>query len=101
MGAGGLSGRGGSAEPIVRTLAPAFRSIEEFYQFRDFSRDHVRVLLTLDTRSVDLAAPTASIAPTAISPLAWIRSYGQGRVFYSAFGHFADSFRLPPFAPCC
>jgi uncharacterized protein (TIGR03437 family) len=28
--------------------------------------------------------------------LAWIRNYGKGRVFYSAFGHFPDSFRLPP-----
>jgi uncharacterized protein (TIGR03437 family) len=27
----------------------------------------------------------------------WIRRYGQGRVFYSAFGHFPDSFRLPMF----
>ena len=25
-----------------------------------------------------------------------MRSYGQGRVFYSAFGHFPDSFRLAP-----
>src|SRR5262249_4781726 len=29
-------------------------------------------------------------------PLAWIRNYGKGRVFYSAFGHFPESFRLPP-----
>jgi hypothetical protein len=28
--------------------------------------------------------------------LAWVRSYGQGRVFYSAFGHFAQSFQLEP-----
>jgi hypothetical protein len=28
--------------------------------------------------------------------LAWIRNYGKGRVFYSAFGHFPGSFQLPP-----
>ena len=46
--------------------APGFRFVEEFYQFREFSRDRVRVLLTLDTRSVNMSAPV-SIAATAIS----------------------------------
>ena len=30
-------------------------------------------------------------------PLVWIRKYGSGRVFYSAFGHFDESYRLPVF----
>src|SRR6266567_1795449 len=38
--------------PLVAAAAPGFRFTEEFYQFRNFSRDRVRVLLTLDTRSV-------------------------------------------------
>jgi uncharacterized protein (TIGR03437 family) len=81
--------------PLVAGAAPAFRFIEELYQFRNFSRDRVRVLLTLDTRSVDMKA--AGINRTdGDFPLAWMRSYGQGRVFYSAFGHFPDSFRLAP-----
>src|SRR5215472_463687 len=33
--------------PLVAHAASAFRFTEEFYQFRDFSRDRVRVLLTL------------------------------------------------------
>jgi hypothetical protein len=81
--------------PLLPGAAPAFRFIEEFYQFRDFSRDRVRVLLTLDTGSVDLAAPGIHRTDRDF-PLAWMRSYGQGRVFYSAFGHFPDSFRLAP-----
>src|SRR5689334_3397956 len=43
--------------PIVAHMAPSFRATEEVYQFRNFSRDRVRVLLSLDTRSVDLTAP--------------------------------------------
>src|SRR5205814_1488725 len=79
---------------LVAHLAPGFRFIEEFYQFRTFSRDSVRVLLTLDTRSVDMNA--AGINRTdGDFPLAWIRTYGKGSVFYSAFGHFPDSFQLP------
>jgi uncharacterized protein len=81
--------------PLVAHLAPGFRFVEEFYQFREFSRDRVRVLLTLDTRSVDMSAPGINRTDGDFA-LAWIRNYGKGRVFYSAFGHFPESFRLPP-----
>ncbi len=82
--------------PIVAHMAPSFRAVEEYYQFRAFSRDRVRVLLTLDTRSVDMGAPGVNRTDGDFA-LAWIRNYGNGRVFYSAFGHFEDGFRLPVF----
>jgi uncharacterized protein len=81
--------------PLVADAAPNFRFTEELYQFRSFSRDRVRVLLTLDTHSVDMTAPGINRTDGDF-PLAWIRNYGKGRVFYSAFGHFPDSFRLQP-----
>lgn len=81
--------------PLIPGAAPAFRFVEEFYQFRNLSRDRVRVLLTLDTSSVDRFAPGINRTDGDF-PLAWRRSYGQGRVFYNAFGHFPDSFRLAP-----
>ena len=81
--------------PLVEHLAPNFRFTEEYYQFRAFSRDRVRVLLTLDTSSVDLGAPDVHRTDGDFA-LAWIRSYGKGRVFYSAFGHFPESFQSPP-----
>jgi uncharacterized protein (TIGR03437 family) len=81
--------------PIVMHLTPSFRFAEEFYQFRAFSRDQVRVLLTLDTRSVDMNAAGINRTDGDFA-LAWMRSYGKGRVFYSAFGHFPESFQLPP-----
>ncbi len=74
--------------PIVAHVAPSFRAEEEFYQFRSFSRDAVRVLLTLETRGLD--------PPAVDVPLVWTRNYGAGRVFYSAFGHFPISFQSPP-----
>jgi hypothetical protein len=81
--------------PIVGHLAPGFRAEEEFYQFRAFSRDNVRVLLTLDTRSVDLAREGVNRTDGDFA-LTWIRKYGAGPVFYSAFGHFDTSFTSPP-----
>ncbi len=81
--------------PMVAHLGPSFRFTEEFYQFRAFSRDQVRVLLTLDTRSVDMTAAGINRTDGDFA-LAWIRSFGKGRVFYSAFGHFPESFQSPP-----
>ncbi len=81
---------------MVAHMALSFRATEEIYQFRSFSRDRVRVLLTLDTRSVDLAAPGVNRTDGDFA-VAWIRKFGNGRVFYSAFGHFVESFRLPVF----
>jgi type 1 glutamine amidotransferase len=81
--------------PMVMHLAPSFRFTEEFYQFRAFSRDQVRVLLTLNTRSVNMSAAGINRTDGDFA-LAWIRNYGKGRVFYSAFGHFPGSFQLPP-----
>jgi uncharacterized protein (TIGR03437 family) len=80
--------------PIVGHLAPGFRFVEEYYQFRAFSRDVVRVLLTLDTRTVDLTHPNVRRTDGDFA-LAWMRPYGRGRVFYTAFGHFAESWTDP------
>jgi type 1 glutamine amidotransferase len=66
--------------PAVAQLSPGFSILDEIYQFRDFSRDHVRVLMTLDSHSVDLGAPGVNPA-TEDFPLAWTRTYGAGRVF--------------------
>jgi uncharacterized protein len=82
--------------PIVRHLSPGLRALEEYYQFRNFSRDNVRVLLTLNTGTVDLHADGVNRSDGDFASV-WIRRYGQGRVFYSAFGHFNESFTLPIF----
>jgi uncharacterized protein (TIGR03437 family) len=72
--------------PSMRGLAPSFRVADEIYQFRNFSRDRVRVLMTLDTRTVDLGHPDVKRTDGDFA-LAWCRNYGRGRVFYTALGH--------------
>jgi type 1 glutamine amidotransferase len=80
--------------PLVRHLAPSFRIKDEIYQFRNFAGDRVHVLLALDTGSVNMGAP--GINPgTREFPLAWTRSYGAGRVFYNALGHFDGTWTDP------
>jgi type 1 glutamine amidotransferase len=52
------------------------------------------VLLRLDPSSVDLGK-TGVHQRFYGWPLAWKRSYGQGRVFYTALGHEASVWRDP------
>lgn len=82
------------AHPAMRDMATPFLVFDEIYQFREFSRDRVRVLMTLDTRSVDLTTSGVNRTDGDFA-LAWCRNYGQGRAFYTALGH-ADSTWLDP-----
>lgn len=64
-----------------------FRLAEEIFQFREpYSREQVRVLLSLDTEKTNMSVPWIHRKDNDFA-LAWIREYGKGRVFYSAIGH--------------
>ena len=55
---------------------------DEFYQAKEFS-PNARVLLRLD---VGKMPPHAELRNRGF-PLAWAKTYGKGRVFYSSFAH--------------
>ncbi len=61
---------------------------DEHYQMKaaPYSRAEVDVLARLDPASVDLKNPLVH-RTDADFPVAWIKSYGAGRVFYSGLGH--------------
>jgi uncharacterized protein len=72
------------ADPSVAHLAPRFRITDELYRFTRLSRGDVHVLFSLDrvpNDGLDTAGQLADL------PLAWRRSHGTGRVFYTALGH--------------
>jgi type 1 glutamine amidotransferase len=70
--------------PATRHLGDAFEITDEIYQFRDWSRSHVHVLLRLDPRSVDARRGKRADGDYAV---AWTKMYGRGRVIYTALGH--------------
>lgn len=72
--------------PATRNLPSRFEIADEIYQFRNWSRDRVQVLLSLDPASVDLSAKGVNRKDRDFA-LAWTRTYGAGRVFYTALGH--------------
>ncbi len=70
--------------PATRALPPSFAIREEFYVFKHDPRDHVHVLLRLDTPR---GGPGRA--------LVWCRRSDRGRVFYDALGHFAQTWSDP------
>src|SRR5437667_11595491 len=52
------------------------------YQIKDFSRQNVRVLLSLDADKLDLARKGVKRADKDF-PVIWAKNYGKGRVLYN------------------
>ena len=67
---------------------------DEHYQTKDFSREKIRVLASLDPKSVDLTKPSVH-QKDGDFPVAWVRNYGKGRMFYSTLGHAPESWDTP------
>jgi type 1 glutamine amidotransferase len=74
------------ANPLVSFLGLSLQIEDEIYQISDFDSRGSHVLLRLDETSVDLSKDGVRRRPYGW-PLAWTRSYGAGRVFYTALGH--------------
>lgn len=72
--------------PATKHLGSSFKITDEIYQFKDFQRDRVKVLISVDNSSIDLNKPGVKRADRDFA-LAWCSEYGKGRVFYTALGH--------------
>jgi type 1 glutamine amidotransferase len=77
---------------LVSFLGRSLEIEDEIYQIRDFDDRGSHVLLRLDERSVDVGRDGVHRRSYGW-PLAWTRSYGEGRVFYTALGHEAAVWR--------
>ena len=80
--------------PATRFLPPKFNLHDEMYEFNDFSRNDMDVVLRLDASELNLKHHGLSDRTTDW-PLAWAKSYGKGRVFYCALGHSRDTWDIP------
>lgn len=68
--------------PSSRHYPGTFKVFDEIYQVNGFERSTVHGLLTLDKH------PNAKTPGD--YPIAWCKTYGQGRVFYTSLGHRED-----------
>ena len=70
--------------PAVKHLGVEFEYTDEFYKAKTFSRDKIDVLLRFNPASV---SNDPGVAKDGDYPLAWVKKYGQGRVFFGSFSH--------------
>lgn len=80
--------------PATKHFPPRFTITDEIYQFKNYSRDKVRVLMSIDTGTVDLNAKGVKRTDKDFA-VTWVREYGKGRVFYSSLGHREEVWNRP------
>jgi uncharacterized protein len=80
--------------PAVRHFPKAFVKYDEIYQPKEWSRDKVDVLLSLDPAKLNYANPGIHRTDHDFA-VAWAKMYGKGRVFYSSLGHTEESWDDP------
>lgn len=81
--------------PAVRHFPHAFTKRDEIYQPKDWSRDKVNVLLSLDASKLDYNNNPRIHRTDRDFAVAWSKMYGNGRVFYSTLGHTKESWDDP------
>ncbi len=80
--------------PATEHFPKSFEITDEIYQFKNFSRDRVRVLMSIDTSSIDLTKKNVHRTDQDFA-VTWVRNYGKGRVFYSSLGHREEVWNRP------
>ena len=80
--------------PAVHHFPHAFVKWDEIYQPKDWSREKVHVLLSLDPTKLNYDNPRVHRADHDFA-VAWDKMYGKGRVFYSTLGHTQEAWSDP------
>jgi type 1 glutamine amidotransferase len=78
--------------PGMANLPGRFTLRDEIYQIKDFSRENVRVLLSLDASKLDLSKKGVHRKDF---PVIWARNFGKGRVLYNGLGHTQEVWDRP------
>lgn len=76
--------------PATRHAPPSFKVFDEIYIVKNFHREKVHGLLTLDKH------PNTGVPGD--YPIAWCKAYGKGKVFYTSLGHRVDVVQKPEYA---
>jgi len=81
--------------PAVRHFPHAFVKYDEIYQPKEWSRDKVNVLLSLDPTKLNYENNPRIHRTDHDFAVAWCKMYGKGRVFYSTLGHTEEAWQDP------
>jgi type 1 glutamine amidotransferase len=76
--------------PLMKPFGKSWKIKDEIYQFKNYDRGAVRVLMSIDNSSIDVKRGKRKDNDYA---MCWIRMWGKGRVLYNAHGHDANVFQ--------
>ena len=79
----------------MRHFPKEFVKYDEIYQPKEWSRDKVNVLLSLDPTKLNYDNNPRVHRTDHDFAVAWSKMYGKGRVFYSTLGHTEESWSDP------
>jgi type 1 glutamine amidotransferase len=80
--------------PGMQQFPSDFVILDEIYQYKNYSRDKVRVLMRLDESKLDLTNPKVHRTDNDFA-VGWVKNYGKGRVYYSNLGHREETYDRP------
>jgi len=81
--------------PAVRQFPKEFVKYDEIYQPKEWSREKVNVLLSLDPTKLNYENNPQIHRQDHDFAVAWAKMYGKGRVFYSTLGHTQEAWSDP------
>ena len=82
--------------PGLKHFPPTFSLFDEVYQIKNFSRQNVRVLMSLDAGKLDLTRKGMKRADNDFAVI-WAKNFGKGRVLYNGLGHVPALWERPDF----
>ncbi|MDZ4781444.1 MAG: ThuA domain-containing protein [Planctomycetia bacterium] len=74
--------------PLSKPWGDEFTLKDEIYKFKNWQPEKVRVLMSLNMAKTDLKEPYHV-------PIAWVKEYGDGKVFHMSLGHREDVWTNP------
>lgn len=66
--------------PLMKSFGTEFMIRDEIYQYRHWQPEKVRVLMSLDMSKCKPSKPYHV-------PIAWVKQYGEGLIYYNNLGH--------------
>ncbi len=84
------------SHPGVKPYGTEFTHQDEIYMYRHWQPEKVRVLMSLDYAK----SPTDNAVPTEHGfhvPVAWVKEYGDGKVYFNNLGHRPETWTNPVF----
>jgi len=79
-----------TGHPASRPWGEEFTLKDEIYQFKNWQPEKVRVLMSLNMAKCRLKKPYHV-------PIAWVKNYGEGKVFHMSLGHREDVWTNPQY----